>query len=57
MELKHTLDQNYANTLRTKGFPESYVEKLCRLHAVHPNWNFEVLGGLDSLDTAVRRRT
>ena len=50
----YTLDQNYANTLRAKGFPESYVEKLCRLHAVHPNWNFEVLGGLDSLDTAVR---
>lgn len=50
----YTLDQNYANSLRRKGFPESYVEKLCRLHAVHPNWNFEVVGNLDSLDTAVR---
>ena len=49
----YTLDQNYANTLRSKGFPESYIEKLCKLHAVHPNWNFEVVGNLDSLNTAV----
>ncbi len=49
----YTLDQNYANSLRSKGFPDSYVEKLCKLHAVHPNWNFEVVGNLDSLDTAV----
>ena len=49
----YNLDQNYANTLRSKGFPESYIEKLCKLHAVHPNWNFEVIGNLDSLDTAV----
>ena len=50
----YNLDQNYANTLRSKGFPESYIEKLCKLHAVHPSWNFEVVGNLDSLDTAVR---
>lgn len=49
----YNLDNNYANTLRRKGFPESYVEKLCKLHAVHPTWDFEVLGGLDSLDYAV----
>ena len=49
----YTLDQNYASQLRSKGFPESYIEKLCKLHAVHPNWNFEVVGNLDSLDTAV----
>ena len=49
----YTLDNSYANTLRRKGFPESYIEKLCKLHAIHPNWDFEVLGGLDSLDTAV----
>ena len=49
----YTLDQNYASELRSKGFPESYIEKLCKLHAVHPNWNFEVVGNLDSLSTAV----
>ena len=49
----HTLDQNYANTLRSKGFPESYIEKLCKMHAVHPNWNFEVSNTGVSLDDAV----
>jgi len=49
----YNLDNNYANNLRRKGFPESYIEKLCKLHAIHPNWNFEIVGGLDSLDTAV----
>ena len=49
----YNLDNNYANTLRRKGFPESYIEKLCKLHAIHPNWDFEVLGGLDTLDQAV----
>ena len=38
----YVLDQNYANELRMKGFPESYVEKLVKMHAQHPNWNFEV---------------
>ena len=49
----YTLDQNYANSLKSKGFPESYVEKLCKLHAVHPNWNFEVLNTGVGLDEAV----
>ena len=49
----YTLDQNYANTLRSKGFPESYVEKLCKLHAVHPTWNFEVVNTGVGLDEAV----
>lgn len=37
-----TLDQEYANELRRKGFPESYVEPLVKMHMIHPNWNFEV---------------
>lgn len=49
----YTLDTNYANELRRKGFPESYIEKLCKMHAVHPSWNFEVVSGLDSLEEAV----
>ena len=36
------LDSNYRNTLIAKGFPESYVDKLTKMHALHPNWNFEV---------------
>ena len=46
------LDQNYANELRAKGFPESYVESLCKLHAIHPNWNFEVSRVDATLDEA-----
>ena len=47
------LDNNYANQLRAKGFPESYIEKLCKMHAIHPNWNFEVSNTGVSLDAAV----
>ncbi len=49
----YNLDQNYANSLKNKGFPESYVEKLTKMHAVHPNWNFEVSNTGVSLDDAV----
>ena len=48
-----TLDQNYANTLRSKGFPESYVESLTKMHAIHPKWNFEVSNTGVSLTDAV----
>ena len=36
------LDNNYKNSLINKGFPESYADKLTKMHALHPNWNFEV---------------
>ena len=48
-----TLDTNYANTLRSKGFPESYVESLTKMHAIHPKWNFEVSNTGVSLTDAV----
>ena len=48
-----TLDQNYANSLRSKGFPESYVESLTKMHAIHPKWNFEVSNTGVSLTDAV----
>jgi len=48
-----TLDQNYANELRRKGFPESYVESLTKMHAIHPKWNFEVSNTGVSLTDAV----
>lgn len=47
------LDQNYANTLRSKGFPESYIESLTKMHMIHPNWNFEVSNTGISLTDAV----
>lgn len=47
------LDNNYANSLRAKGFPESYIESLCKMHAIHPNWNFEVSNTGVSLTDAV----
>lgn len=38
----------YAQTLRDKGFPESYVTILTNLHTKYPNWNFvPVKTGLD----------
>lgn len=48
-----TLDQNFANNLRLKGFPESYVESLTKLHAIHPKWNFELSNTGVSLSEAV----
>ncbi|MBR2712836.1 MAG: cadherin-like beta sandwich domain-containing protein [Bacilli bacterium] len=48
-----TLDENYANSLRSKGFPESYIESLTKMHAIHPKWNFEVSETGVSLSEAV----
>ena len=36
----YTTDDNYGNTLRNAGFPESYILPLQKLHAMYPNWNF-----------------
>lgn len=47
------LDENYKNTLRSKGFPESYVDSLTKMHMIHPNWNFEVSETNASLDSVV----
>ncbi|MBE6720421.1 MAG: fibronectin type III domain-containing protein [Ruminococcaceae bacterium] len=33
---------NYAQTLRDKGFPESYIDDLVELHSKYPKWKFEV---------------
>ena len=46
------LDDNYSNMLRNKGFPESYVDSLTKMHMIHPNWNFEVSNTGVSLDDA-----
>ena len=32
---------NYYQSLRNKGFPESYLPYLAEIHARHTNWNFE----------------
>lgn len=37
---KESLD-SYYNSLRSKGFPESYLPYLAEIHARHPNWVFE----------------
>ena len=36
-------DEAYKQSLRDKGFPESYVTRLADLHVNHPNWVFEPL--------------
>lgn len=46
----YTIDDNYANELRNKGFPETYILSLQKLHAVYPNWNFEVSKNGSGLD-------
>ncbi|MBR0413131.1 MAG: fibronectin type III domain-containing protein [Eubacterium sp.] len=39
---------SYAQTLRNKGFPESYVTILTKLHSKYPKWQFEpIKTGLD----------
>ena len=46
----YTTSNDYENSLRNAGFPESYVTPLAKLKAVYPNWNFIVSkngGGLD----------
>ena len=37
---KENLD-NYYNSLRISGFPESYLPYLAEIHARHPNWIFD----------------
>lgn len=32
---------NYYNSLKAKGFPDSYLTYLAEIHARHTNWNFE----------------
>ena len=39
-ETTYNLDINYYNSLISSGFPSVYAEKLTKLHAVRPNWNF-----------------
>lgn len=39
---EYTLDDNYGNSLRNAGFPESYILPLQKLHAMHPSWDFQV---------------
>ena len=49
------LDNDYINSLVAKGFPLSYAIKLGKMHAIHPNWNFEVSNTGISLSDAVEQ--
>ena len=44
---------DYASTLRSKGFPESYIQPLVSLHNKYPNWIFEPLKTNLDFQTAV----
>ena len=33
---------NYTEQLKAKGFPDSYVGYLVKLHDKYPNWDFEL---------------
>ncbi len=36
----YNIDETYKTTLRSQGFPESYVLPLAKLHAIHSKWTF-----------------
>lgn len=38
----YTIDENYKQSLKQNGFPDSYLLPLAKLHAMHNNWNFLV---------------
>ncbi len=40
VEADTTADNQYKQSLRDAGFPESYVDGLTALHNQHPNWSF-----------------
>ena len=46
----YTTDDNYGNSLRSEGFPESYILPLQKLHAIHPNWIFKSSKNGNGLD-------
>ena len=45
--------EKYTESLKQKGFPESYATKLTTLHIYHPNWEFEATNVGTTLDEAV----
>lgn len=45
---------DYAAELRSKGFPESYIDSLVALHKKYPNWIFEPLNTNLDFATAVK---
>lgn len=52
-----TYDESYAASLKKAGFPDSYINALCYLHSIHPNWVFTpYMTGLD-WDTAVKEES
>ena len=46
----YTTSDEYANSLRNAGFPETYILPLAKLKAVYPNWNFIVSKNGSGLD-------
>ena len=46
----YTTSNDYENSLRNAGFPETYITPLAKLKAVYPNWNFIVSKNGSGLD-------
>jgi beta-N-acetylglucosaminidase len=41
-------DPEFTATLKSLGFPDSYIPYLTKLHGIHPNWSFQAIQtGLD----------
>ncbi len=49
-------DTNYANTLKSKGFPDSYIPYLTEIHKKYPNWQFEALNVSTTFDKMVNEQ-
>ena len=49
--------EKYTESLKQKGFPESYATKLTTLHVYHPNWEFEAYNVGTTLDAAATEET
>lgn len=54
---EYTTDDNYGNSLRNVGFPESYILPLQKLHAMHPSWNFQISKTNLDWTTALNKET
>lgn len=50
-------DTEYAKELKKKGFPDSYIPFLTKLHSLHPNWNFIADTSTKKFNTAVNKET
>lgn len=50
-------NESYEKELKTKGFPDSYIPYLVKLHEQHPNWTFNAINTNVDWNTLIRLET